>query len=210
MIYAFIFFIILLIILFIPIYINIDLQRKNNNDKAKFKIFLLNGIVKFDMEIPFLDIITKNNKPAVELRNKFEAGEKESDVSKEKKIISLGKIFDQIKETLRYNQVIIAITKSIIKRIKIIKLVWETKIGFHNAAVTAVLSGGIWSVKNVISSFIVYKKEAKKFHLNVIPCFNENIFETHFDCIIKLKIVYIIIAGLHGLKVKVKGGVNNE
>ncbi|MTI48165.1 DUF2953 domain-containing protein [Sporosalibacterium faouarense] len=212
MIYAIVAIILILFLIFIPFYINIELLRKNNNDYLKFKFIIIKGLIKFDLEIPFIDIIKNNNKFSLEIQDKIEKGKKEKDVSKKKKVIPIDKILKKIKETLAYDEMIKTISKYMLKKIKINEVNWETKIGFHDSSVTAVLTGFVWSIKNIILSFLVstYDKKIEKMHLNVLPAFNENIFETHLNCIIKLKMAYIIIAGLKGLKVKIRGGVKNE
>lgn len=201
---------VVLILLFMPFYINIKIQRENSNDKIEFRIFLLKGFVKFGVEIPFVDIILAGNKPAIEVKDKIEKGQKEKDVSENKHIIAFRKIMKYIEKALYVKTTLLVVTRYLIRKIKIIKVVWRSSIGFDNAAITAVLSGGLWSIKGFILSFILNDKEIKDLRLNVTPLYNKNIFETYIDCIIKLKLVYIIIAGLNGLKVKLKGGEVDE
>lgn len=200
----------ILILLLMPIYINIKVQRENNNDNIELKVFLLKGLIKFGIEIPFIDIILAGNKPSVEVKEKIEEGENEKDVSENKHIITLKEILKFIEKGLHVKTTILIITRYLIRKIQIIKVVWRTSIGFENAAITGVLSGGLWSVKGFILSVILNNKEIEDLKLKVIPHFNKNIFETYIDCIIKLRLVYIIIAGLKGLKAKLKGGEVDE
>lgn len=199
---------IVLILLLVPIYLNIKIQRENENDNVEFKIFLLKGLIKFGVELPFLDIILAGNQPSIEVKEKEEANEK--DVSENKHILSIKEILKSIEQGLHVKTTILVITRYLVRKIRIIKFVWRTSIGLEDAAITGVLSGGLWSIKGFILSFILNNKEIEDLRLKVIPHFNKNIFETYFDCIIKLRLVYIIIAGLYGLKVKLKGGEVDE
>lgn len=185
--------IIIFIILFIPVYINITLQRKNNNDNIQFEYYILKGLIKREVEIPFIDIISKNGKLSYELEEKVKEG-KQNNISENKHIVSFSRVLGKIQNILEY------------KKIKIKRIEWVTMIGFENAAITAILTGGIWAIKNSIFGLLlsIYGKEVNDYKLNVIPKFNNDVFETYFNCIIRLKVVYIIIAGLKRIKSKNK------
>ncbi|MDY0405328.1 DUF2953 domain-containing protein [Virgibacillus sp. 179-BFC.A HS] len=89
----------------------------------------------------------------------------------------LEQIFPAIKKTKQ-------LIKIILPRIKIRDFYWETKMGTGDAASTGILTGGIWSIKGALGSFL---KENCHFLeqpvIQVDPCFNEQQFESQFHCI---------------------------
>ena len=207
--FLFLFLIVLIIIIYMPIYINIKVIRKNNNDNIELKFLFLKGLIVRSIEVPFIDIINSNKGMAVEMENKMEKGSGEKDVSRRESIISFNKILDKMRKIEKFKDIIFKINKYLFDKIDIIKINWFTRIGLENAAVTGVLTGGLWSIKSYLISFITINKNIKEIDINIAPEFNSNVFETSFDCIIKFKIAYIIIAGIKGLKLKMKGGKNN-
>ncbi|EOD01083.1 hypothetical protein L21TH_0846 [Caldisalinibacter kiritimatiensis] len=94
----------------------------------------------------------------------------------------------------------------LLEKIKIKKLIWISKIGINDAASTGIVTGFVWALKSLIVSLISKDKTINNCKIDVQPIYSQNQFETYFNCIIKLKLVYIIIAGFIGLKAKFKGG----
>ncbi len=197
--------IIICILLFAPFYINIIFERKNNDNNFELKILLFKGLVKFGVEIPFVDIIMAGDKLSVKYKNKIEEGDIENDISEDKHIVSFKKILNKVERVIELKQYITPIINYITRKVKITKIYWSSQIGIENAAVTAILTGSLWSLKSFLFEIIYSNVKVRKLKLNVIPKYNcTNLFETYFNCIIRLKLVYIIIAGYNGLKVKKK------
>ncbi|CCQ92660.1 membrane hypothetical protein [[Clostridium] ultunense Esp] len=90
--------------------------------------------------------------------------------------------------------------KLVIKRVN-----WETKIGFEDAFYVGTIIGSLWFLKSLIVGFLLSKKEVEDLNYNVIPIFNKNQLEIIFDCIIKIRMVYIIIVWIWQRKTN-KGG----
>lgn len=90
--------------------------------------------------------------------------------------------------------------KLVIKRVN-----WETKIGFEDAFYVATIIGSLWFLKSLIIGFLLSNKEVEDLSYNVIPIFNKNQLEIIFDCIIKIRMVYIIIVWIWLKKIN-KGG----
>lgn len=87
---------------------------------------------------------------------------------------------------------------------------WITNVGLDDAAETAITTGMIWGLKTSILGIIFnhIQLEAQP-QLAVVPQFNDPQFQTHFDCIIRIRLGYAMLAGLHLLVriYKVKGGI---
>ncbi len=104
-------------------------------------------------------------------------------------------------KNLRYRKLINYIwDKSVFKQIN-----WSTKIGFTDAALVGIVYGTVWGFKSILISLILRSKEIKSIDIDVIPIFNENQLDIRFNCIIKIRMVYIIIVWIWFLKLY-KGG----
>ena len=104
-------------------------------------------------------------------------------------------------KNLRYRKLINYIwDKSVFKQIN-----WSTKIGFTDAALVGIVYGTVWGFKSILISLILRSKEIKSIDIDVIPVFNENQLDIRFNCIIKIRMVYIIIVWIWFLKLY-KGG----
>ena len=90
--------------------------------------------------------------------------------------------------------------KSVIKEIN-----WSTKIGRTDAALVGIIYGIIWGFKSTLISLILRNKEIKSVDIDVIPIFNENQLHIKFNCIIKIRMAYIINVWIWFLK-QYKGG----
>lgn len=122
--------------------------------------------------------------------------EKDSKIEKEKRF------FNKIKKR---KELIFNFAKSLWKLIRIEKIVWNTKVGINDACLTGIVTGVLYTFKYSIIGALVNNKKVKYIKTKVEPCFNSYVFQVDFNCIIRCKLVYIIIAGIKGLKF-VKGG----
>jgi len=205
--YAFIgIILIILILLFIPFSLGIRFTRKNDDDHVEIQFLILNDIIKFNLEIPFIDLINYKDKFSIEIKEKFETGKDETDIKKNKSIITLNKLIEGYKRASKMKEMLGTMLIYLSDKIVIRRLNWDTRIGLDDAALTGISTGILWTFKNLIISFILNHKEIKDLNIDIVPEFNSLVLETDFYCIIKLKMVYIIIAGLNGIKVKIKGG----
>lgn len=99
---------------------------------------------------------------------------------------------------------------STLKRTHCSQISWVTDVGLDDAAETAITTGMIWGIKTSILGILFnqIKLEAQP-QLAVVPHFNHAQFRTSFECIIKIRLGYAMLAGLHLLVriYKVKGGI---
>ena len=159
--------ILIIIVLLSPTYIKIQI---NWNNKFKISIYftLLFGLI--NRRIYAKDEVIKNDKD----KNIFVR-------------------FNKIKKIYRDNKNIISY---FFKRCEIVELKWITEFGFEDAAITGITSGILWSIKNTLVGIILNNRSAKDININVIPDFKEKKSKMDFNCIIKIKTVYIIIVSL--------------
>ncbi|MTI70221.1 MAG: DUF2953 domain-containing protein [Firmicutes bacterium] len=189
--------IILMIILLIPFHISLKLERKKDHDNIQIKFIFVKGYINFKIDIPFIDITEKNNNFFIKIFSKKKNKKKE-------KIISVENIIEKAYEYKKYSYILIKVHNYFTQRIKIKRIIWKTKLGLEDAAITGMLTGTLWSIKSNILFFITNNYKTKEVKLDVTPFFNENVFEIYFNCIIRFKMVYIIVAGLKGLIAKIE------
>lgn len=94
------------------------------------------------------------------------------------------------------------------EKIVIEKFKWETDIGLQEPYYLSILYGFLWAIKSFIISYIMSKKEIDDMAINITPIYNTNKIATRFNCIIKIRIVYIINIWIRILK-SYKGGEGN-
>ncbi len=202
-------FIFLFIIFIIPIYIKVEFKRKNKDDKINIRIALLKGLIKFNYEISYLDLVLGHNESFIKVKEKFEEKNTEKTFQIKKDRLVLEEITEIYKKIKRYIDLFSETFRYILDKISISSLSCFSKIGLGDAALTGIAYGTAWIIVGTLLNIILNQKNVKEMSINIYPDFNENIFEFDFFCIIKLKIVHIIIAGLKGIKVFIKGGVLN-
>lgn len=94
------------------------------------------------------------------------------------------------------------------EKIVIEKFKWETDIGLQEPYYLSILYGFLWAIKSFIISYIMSKKEIDDMAINITPIYNTNKIATRFNCIIKIRMVYIINIWIRILK-SYKGGEGN-
>ncbi|MBS4539960.1 DUF2953 domain-containing protein [Clostridium sp. D2Q-11] len=202
-----VFLIAIMIFINIPFFIQFKMSRKHDDDNLHIYVKLTERIKIIQLEIPYIDMLISNEDINFNITRDIET--KKRSLNKKRKKISLRKIIDLFKK-LYHHQIIFNSMKSfknyLLKKIKIQELYWETKIGYNDAAVCAISSGILWSIKSMIFSYVYSKYKLIKFKYDVNTIYNENVFEIDFNCIIQIKIIYIIKAILFSILSIVKGG----
>lgn len=190
-----IFYILLILLLSIimisEVKADIMFHRIKNDDSIKITISMFFGLIKFRLNIPYVEVIL--NKGRMKIGVKAEG---------KKYAVKSQKVFDieYIKNTYMKFKEMLHLYKKILdyvlSKIKIDYLKWKTEIGLEDAALTAVSVGVAWSLKYNILSLISQKSSVKKVSIDVIPNYSNIIFEVDLNCIIRIKIVNIIITAL--------------
>lgn len=99
------------------------------------------------------------------------------------------KMFDFVREFLRINI-------WLVRHITCKRFVWKTKVGFGDAAATGIGGGLLWSIKGVIFSLLQKNVASLSGETEIVitPVFDQETISTRIDCILKLRVGYIIIA----------------
>lgn len=88
------------------------------------------------------------------------------------------------------------------------KLYFRTNIGFKDPSLLGTSIGIVWSIINILFGYLLRNNDIDKIRdkdIQVVPLFDQDIFELFFLCIIKVNLVYIITAYIRILKTR-KGG----
>lgn len=88
------------------------------------------------------------------------------------------------------------------------KLYFRINIGFRDVSLLGIAVGIIWAIINSGFAYFLNSYDIDKINdkeIQVVPIFNQDIFEIFFLCIIKVNLVYIITAYIRILKIR-KGG----
>jgi len=92
----------------------------------------------------------------------------------------------------------------ILDHVEVRSLAWQTTLGVGDAAITAILCGGIWGTKGTFLTWLQNRTHVtdKDVVIAVFPSFREKRFQTFLQCIFSLRVVHIITAQLIMLREK--------
>lgn len=186
------------------------IHRIGEDDYIEIKLELLFNLIRLKYKIPYIDIIFKRIlKPGIKVKTKLDT-KKKSGVLKTKNVFGLGDLKEAYRNIKKIHLLYEKPMNYILSKTNIKYLNWETKIGLDDAAFTAIAAGIIWTLKSNVLSFISSKIVPKSINLYVTPSYSKTIFEMNFDCIIRMKIANIIIAGAKILAVLMHSAISNK
>jgi hypothetical protein len=191
-------FIITIIILFFiiisNIYIKIIFHRLQGDDNIQINAEAVFRLVKFKYSIPYIDfILGKGLKPGIKVRRGFLTKKRTPKTRQAFTLDEIKRTYEKLKtkSPLYKGSIIYFLNRLHVKEVSI-----NTEIGFNDAAYTALSYGLLWNVNSYILGYISSKENIDKIYINIVPNFQKTIFEIDFDCIIRIKVVNIIIAGI--------------
>lgn len=180
----------LTIIMISEVKANIIFHRMKDDDSIKINISMFFGLLKFRLRIPYVEVILdRRMKMGVKAKRK-------KYVVKSKNIFNIEEIKNMYQKSRKMLHRYKKIMDYMLSKIKIDFLKWKTEIGLEDAALTAVSVGAAWSLKYNILSIISQKSAIQKVNIDVIPNYSNIIFQVDLNCIIRIKIVNIIITAL--------------
>lgn len=164
--------VIVLLLLFVKVRIKIEYNYVGKNDALNITFF-----------VAFIKVFSYNS-PIIHA-DKKETMTNETVVKKGKKLF--------VREVRSFYSIV----KRFLANVSIHDFTWKTAIGVGDAAHTAILSGGLWSLKgSVLGLLSRLVKLKQRPYLEVIPRFHDTYFKTFFSCMITFRIGHAIIAGL--------------
>lgn len=79
-----------------------------------------------------------------------------------------------------------------------------TRVGVGDAAATALITGGFFTIFSLIINHLENRYDLQKKKIVILPFFQGSVFDIDLDCIIDFKMGHIIITGLRILMKKLK------
>ncbi len=162
-------------ILIAPVKVKI-LYKKNDENVFDIRVIFLWGLIN----IPLNKYFKNRKKDTAHYKNK---GEEILSILKKSK-----------KNFFKYRE-----------KIFIEKFNFFISLGLEDPVIVGISAGFLWWIESIISGFILGHNDVKNFKVKINPVFYKSHFEVYLDCIIKCKLVYIIIGSIHSFKIK-KGG----
>ena len=97
------------------------------------------------------------------------------------------------------------ILRLILGSILVKKLEWNSIIGFENAMYTAIGAGSLWAIKGNLLSFLSSVTHLEACFVHVQPDFSTSTLSSQICCILKLRIVHIILIVVYAFGLNVRG-----
>ncbi|WP_026477945.1 DUF2953 domain-containing protein [Alkaliphilus transvaalensis] len=199
-------FIFIIVFAFSELNVAILVLKNSSREEIVIDIKLLYGLLKYRIELPFVEALKKGNIiNDFNLNSDIEIGKQEIIKDNKERDFSLHeikRIYHQFRLTyIKYKKILNYINSRIIFE----EVCWDTEVGTGDAAVTAIATGSFWVIKTNLASFAKKKLKLKEMWVNVRPYYEGEKFTTSFNCIFTLKIGYIIIAAIKTIYRKIRG-----
>jgi hypothetical protein len=195
MLIAFIIIILIIIISFTSLQMEFKFIIRDGNNWSFMVVRLLNGLIR----VRFNLIIYPGQKKVFFLtRRKTHSTMKIRTSPKE--------VFQLFKKTTQFYRKNIDYIEYLKPKVKVKEFSLMSKIGIGDAAGTALLAACTLNILNIIICHLRNYYGLPEHRLTVIPLFEEQGFELKADCIIDIKIGYIMFIGIRKAIDKLKGG----
>lgn len=188
--------VIVILLYIMPVVISVDLKRVRENDSITIGVRTLYGLLKFKSEIPYLEIIFRNGKPALKYKVEVANKKRSKLFARFTKLFSAeegGNLYTVYKSKKYW---IMAALKYIAKKIEIKNFNLRFSLGTGDAAETGVLYGVAWIVIGNIMTLGKSYLHIKDTRITVVPIFNQVQLSVDFSCIISMRLGHIINTGI--------------
>lgn len=197
-----------IIIMLSNLKLKLEYKRHDENDNIYLEAGLWFGLITFKYNIPLVQLQSLIN--GVKVEQKIAPSDADAPkVHRGRFAITRRKVIRTLQTLLRFHITffdLMLVAKRILKHVKCEKLEWYTRIGVGDAPATAVITGMVWGVKSMIIGFISNLLILRTIpRLNVVPEYQGSSIDTHFICIVRLRIGHAIIAGTRILYKSRKG-----
>jgi hypothetical protein len=175
--------------------VKIRIRREQENDHIEFHIRWLYGLVRRSIELPELKLkglqgLAVKEKQVNE-RNVNVVEEKKLKIDRDVLMNGYEKLMMLIRHTLGLSRWM----KQTFSKVRCYELLWHTQIGTGDAVDTATLTGLAWSLKGSIIGYVSKHIRLRILpKLVILPKYNEKLFATRFNSILKLRTSYALIA----------------
>lgn len=203
-----IFVVLFIMIISSNLIIHIIFNREEKNDflEIEFKLLLFLRIKK---KIPFIKY--KNLYEGVAVKDETQVNNETKKENKERITSKRLKYWynEYQKILMRVNE-FKKLMKKFFSHLHIKEYTWSTLIGTGDAFSTGLTSGIFWSIKSCFIGFLSnYSKLDQLPDISITPEYNQKVFHTRIDCIIKIKVGYVILLGVQLIFKYIIGGRKN-
>lgn len=190
----------MLLLCLMPVKIKFKLLRKENDDYIRMRVYTLYGLIHHTFELPSLDIVFVNNRPALKYKAKLEKSKTNKLLKSVSKIFSVDD-FNNIKKYFRHDSILLRQLYAYwSKKLLIRDFGLRLQYGLEDAALAAVLYGMGWTLLGTLVSAAENNFNFTTKELVIEPAFDRQLFAIEFSCIIKFKFGNIINTGIMVLK----------
>lgn len=179
-----------------PIFVSLEVKRVKENDSIVIGVKTCYGLVKFNTEIPFLEIVFKDGKPALKYKLEVADRKRSKLFARFTKLLSAeegGRLYDILKGK---KHSIISALRYISGKIIVRDFNLRLTLGTGDAAETGILYGAAWILIGNIMALTASHINIKEPRIAVIPVFNRVQLNIHFSCIITMRLGHIINTGI--------------
>lgn len=188
-------FILLLGIMFSEVKIKFFFNKEEKNDYFKIDIWFL-YIIHLKKEFPLIELGNLSEG----IKYSSNSNLNNSVINKNKKNrITLAKIKDKYHHFIEIVKHVPNLSKSVkqfTKHVHVDNYKWETIIGTGDASDTGILNGLLWGIKSFVIGWISSNTILEKSPILIVkPEYNNKIFHSRFECILRFRVGYFILIG---------------
>jgi hypothetical protein len=189
----------------------LTLIRRHADDEIVFDIHAMYGLVKKRLAIPvlklshMLDALEVTSEVVNKSSHQLEKGIKQK-ITLDKIKLAYTNFQELLEHCFQFNKWLL----DTLRHVRCTKLYWKTNVGLGDAAETAMATGIVWGLKSSLLGFLFQFIQLKtRPQLLVVPQYNEYAFASEIICLAKVRLFYILVAGIRLLFriLRVKNGL---
>ncbi|MBP2649803.1 MAG: hypothetical protein H6Q74_628 [Firmicutes bacterium] len=191
------------------IFIELEYNRQADDDRLVVRVWLMRWI-NYQMEVPLVGVLEKNNVPWVEAELEVAGNKITPKPGREQRYVKnlwqeywhhTKKWYYLLRQVRYYTKLYRKIMNKIIDKLVCEKLVIKTKIGIGDPALTGIVVGLLWTIKSRL--YLTMRRRLMVMAVpsfNVVPDFNAVGLEIRVQCIISVQVGNVIDAVLSIIK----------
>lgn len=188
----------------IIIYIELKYLRNHGNDYIAVNIYVAKSILLYSMKVPVVEIVKHNELLWLETEIETRSGRDKTHIEREQRfakntfliyLFNPRKLRRLFKLLRHYVKVYRRFARKIVSSLTCEHFYWKTRFGSDDAAMTGILTGGIWAAKGTLVTILKRRFEfISEPVITVIPVFGQECLEVDFQCIFSLQLGKVIRA----------------
>jgi len=202
MLYLVIILIIIVTLIYtMPVTVSLDIERAGEDDKITIGVRTIYGLLKFKSEIPFLELIFKNGRPAVKYKVELANKKRNKLIAKFTKLFTLDENSRLLEVIMKERHRLVSALKYIAGKTTISKFRLRLALGTGDAAQTGILYGAAWIAIGSIMALTGNYTTIRRPIIMVVPIFDQVLLSVDLSCIIHIRIGHIINTGIRVIPV---------